>query len=87
MIKKNEENTDIEKSEIKEGKNFNEKHFDSSSDHLENPNIENDNEKAKEQLSTNLSYDRLDTNGVGKVDFSEENTTSRIKPKKMIFKV
>ena len=87
LDQKNEENTDIEKSEIKEGKNFNEKHFDSSSDHLENPNIENDNEKAKEQLSTNLSYDRLDTNDVGKVDFSEENTPSRIKPKKMIFKV
>ena len=87
LDQKNEENTDIEKSEIKEDKNFNEKHFDSSSDHLENANIENNNEKAKEQLSTNLSYDRLDTNNVGKVDLSEENTPFRIKPKKMIFKV
>ena len=57
-----------------------------SSEHLKNPQIENDEDNSKDVLAKNENNDNLDNNRVSD-DPSEENVNLRIKPKKMIFKV
>ena len=68
--------TNVIKDEINEDHNNEDHNFENSSEHLNNSQIENDEDSDKDVLAKNENNDN-----------SEENVNLRIKPKKMIFKV
>ena len=88
-VRLNEKNKDLagsQKSNINKDEINDDHNFENSSEHLKNPQIENDEDNDKDVSAKNENNDNLDNN-LASDDPSEENVNLRIKPKKMIFKV
>ena len=86
LNEKNKELTSSQKSNVNKDEINEDHNFENSSEHLKNPQIENDEYDDKDVLAKNENNDNLDNN-LASDDPSEENVNLRIKPKKMIFKV
>ena len=86
LNEKNKELTSSQKSNVNKDEINEDHNFENSSEHLKNPQIENDEDNNKDVLAKNENNDNLDNNRASD-DPSEENVNLRIKPKKMIFKV